>query len=607
MMKRLNFLLILPRIVTNSNEGYQLPLGILYISAILKKRGFKVSTLNLNHIEGSVKTVLRREMLKNSIDIVACGGLSIQYNDLYEIFKCAKAYDENIITIAGGVIVTAEPTIAMDALEHVDYGVIGEGEITICELASALEEAKRDVRQISGIIFKMQGDYTITEKRTEIDDIDQITWPDYAGFELDKYLELAPPVLTNLGEKRLVSILGSRSCPYQCTFCLNSLGGTKYRQRSVENIIEEVAYLKDNFNVKFVYLEDDLFCQDKDRLRSFCVKMKKLNLPWRASFRVNCIDEETVKMLKRGGCQLITVGLESADNRILKSMKKKITLQQIESALSTLYKEKLPFIANFIFGDIAETVETALSTINWWLNHPQYNINLAMIVPYPGSYIYKYARQNNIIKDPIKYLKESCPTVNISKLTSQEMSWLAQNLLELPFQRANDIDNIQIHHKNKLINRVTFSGNCSVCGHFNLWREIKPFIGLSILCKQCFEKYNIPFPDELQQIVVNNFKLLLKQYGNIAIWGITFYSLNLLKKHDLFRNESIFLIDNAAFKQMILIGQKTVNPPSILEKEIIKVVIVFYSRPTTMQSVSSQIRSLYPAVENVINICDLVH
>lgn len=94
-------------------------------------------------------------------------------------------------TIVGGGLVTAEPDVAMRALKYADYGVIGEGEITVCELADALEHgASPD--GVDGLIFKRDGQYVITAPREEIADIDSIPWPDYEGFELDKYLELPP-------------------------------------------------------------------------------------------------------------------------------------------------------------------------------------------------------------------------------------------------------------------------------------------------------------------------------------------------------------------------------------------------------------------------------
>src|SRR5208282_5689583 len=119
--------------------------------------------------------------------------------------------------------------------------------------------------------------------------------------------------------------------------------------------------------------------------------------------------QETVELLKEGNCAILGLGIESADNRILKSMKKHITIEQIEKALIILYDAKIPFSGNFIFGDLNETVETARNTLDWWEAHPQYNLNLWPVVAYPGSYLYQYACENNIIKDKIKFLKDGCP------------------------------------------------------------------------------------------------------------------------------------------------------------------------------------------------------
>ncbi len=600
-MNRLNFLIIIPRLVQNIGEGYQFPLGIAYISSSLKSENFNVSTLNLNHDEGTVFNLLKELITENKIDVVATGGISIQYNDIYEIFKVSKSINKNIITIAGGGIITAEPEIAMEALEYVDYGVIGEGEITICELGHALEK-KSNIFHVNGIIFGNNSDYITTIKREEIENIDKIPWPDYEGFGLDEYLELPPPDVNNLGEKRLAFLLGSRSCPYNCTFCFHS-SGKKYRQRSVESITSELRYLIEKFSIQFVFMADELFGHDKIRLKSFCEEMKKLKLPWRGSFRVDDIDEVTVKLLKHGNCKMIGLGLESADNKILRSMRKNITIQQTEKALELIYNENIPFTGNFIFGDIAETVQTASNTFDWWRQHPQYNINLWMLVTYPGSYLYRYARKNNLIKNPVNYLKEGCPAVNVSKLNDIEISWLVQNVLNLPFDRLNTIKSIKVLSKNRVTKRITFSGYCAKCDFENVWKDVKPFLSVSIICKKCSQKYTIPFPEELQRSIVKSIEIMLEKYNKIAMWGVTFHSILLFQKFLLFQDSSIVIIDNCSSKRMLNLKGKKIEAPSILEKEKIEAVVVFY--PNSLQVISSQIYSLEQDIIKIIDICSL--
>src|SRR3989344_2648696 len=137
--KKLNYLVVMPRHVQNIGDGYSFPLGIPYISSSMKFTGHKVFTLNLNHREGNVLDILKKEIEENKIDVIATGGQSFQYVPIKEVLKATKEINNRIITIVGGGIITSDPETAMEALEYVDYGVIGEGEITICELCNALE------------------------------------------------------------------------------------------------------------------------------------------------------------------------------------------------------------------------------------------------------------------------------------------------------------------------------------------------------------------------------------------------------------------------------------------------------------------------------------
>ncbi len=601
-MNKLNVLLVMPRLVNTIGEGYQFPLGIAYISASLKYSGFNVFTINLNHDSRSIPVILEEAIREHKINIVGSGGISIQYNSLYEIYKCVKYISPKVITIAGGGIITADPEVAMTALEFADIGVIGEGEITICNLIQALEN-HIDLSSVKGIIFARNKQYLITPPQQEIQNIDTIPYPDYDGFELDKYLDLPPPDVNNLMERRLVFFLGSRSCPYNCTFCFHSTG-KRYRKRSIESIKEEIDFLIEKYDIGFLFMADELFGKPKKRLKEFCEYIKQKNILWRGSFRVDDIDEETIVMLKNGNCGIIGLGLESADNRILKSMRKHITIEQIEKALKLIYDAKTPFSGNFIFGDINETIETAKNTLAWWEQHLEYNINLWPVIAYPGSYLYKYACENNIIKDKVQFLKEGCPAVNVSKLNDREMGWLAKKLLESPTKKAKNLIDIKITSINHHNGRISIAAKCARCGKMNNWGDIRLFLSVNLACSHCGQKHNTPFPVELQAKIASNIEKLLDDYQSIGIWGITMHTIGLYEEHDIFKSPNIIAIDNASLKQMINLQGKKVFNPNVLADQNIPLVISFY--PNSTQLISEQVRQMYPNVERIIDAFELL-
>ena len=601
-IKKLNFLIVMPRLVQVVGEGYQFSLGIAYISATLKVAEYNVYTLNLNHIEDAFGSI-KRAIHEHNIDAVLTGGISIQYNTIYELVKFTKTVKPDIINIVGGGLITAEPEVAFEALEFIDFGVIGEGEITICELAKALERGE-DCANINGIIYKEGDKFVRTLPRSAIKDIDTIPWPDYEGFELEHYLSLPPPDVNNLGEERLAMVLTSRSCPFSCTFCFHTVS-KEFRKRSIEAVIQELEYLREKYDIKFVFLSDELFGFQKSRLKEFCEYMEHTKLPWCGSFRVNDINEENIQYLKQGNCRRVGLGLESADNRILESMRKRITIEEIEHALKLLVDAEVPFSGNFIFGDIEETVETASNTLEWWEDHLEYNINLWPIVSYPGSHLYHYACEQGIIKDRIQYLKDGCPAVNVSRMNPDEMSWLVTNLLEKPFTVGKNIQNLNVIDIDPETKRVSFSGNCVRCNHLNTWHDRRLFISVNLVCEKCSQKHNTPLPSEIQHTIVRNVENLLEQHKTIAIWGVTFFSFVFFRDAPLFQKDPrIIAMDNSASKQMINLYGKQVYSPTILGEEEIPLVIVFY--PNSMQQISAQIEKHYPNVNQITDICELM-
>lgn len=160
---KLNYLVVMPLYRENPKEYYQMPLGIPYVSSAMKQAGLNISTLNLNHYENPYD-VLKERIQKGDIDVVLSGGLSPQYANIRAVFKHSRKQNYEIITICGGGIITADPAVAMQALEIVDYGVIGEGEITVVELCKVLQNGG-NLHNVKGIVYRENNRYLVTEHR----------------------------------------------------------------------------------------------------------------------------------------------------------------------------------------------------------------------------------------------------------------------------------------------------------------------------------------------------------------------------------------------------------------------------------------------------------
>ena len=601
MSRKLNYLLVMPRLVQNIEDGYSFTLGIAYISASMKKAGYNVTTINLNHHAGDVDEIIKREIEANKIDVLASGGLSYQYNTVKSVMQAAKRSKGGIITIAGGGIISGDPEPAMQALEYADYGVIGEGEVTIVELCKALELGE-DPAKVDGIIYKSGPAYKITKPRKELEDIDSLPWPDYQGFEIDKYLHSSPPGISGLNRKNTVFMLASRSCPYNCTFCFHTVG-RKYRQRSLDNFFAELDHLVSRYNIEFICLADELFARDIKRVREFCARIRKYNIKWWAQFRVDDITAELLAMLKDGRCEVMSFGLESADNRVLKSMRKGTTVQQIERTLKLVYDYGISIEGAFIFGDIEETAETANNTLKWWREHSEFRITLNLITVYPGSYLYKYACANNIIKDRVKFLRDGCPQINVSKMTDNELSELIKHFMDAPVSLTKRLTSARLKSIDHQTGRIGIDGACTLCKQENSWDNIKLFTMNFLSCKKCGQKYNVPFIDSLRLNIEKNIAGLLQKYGKVAVWGINYHTSDLFKNSIVLRDKNVYPVDISETKRKMDLFGKKIYAPEIVETEGIRAVVI--SVPVYFTQIKSQIEANHKGVTEVIDICSL--
>lgn len=602
----MNYLFVMPQLVKSETHSYMFPIGIAYVSASLKQAGRNVFTLNLNY-KSNLEQTIRDVILLHDVHVVCTSGLTSQYYSIKTILKTVKAINPEIITVVGGGIITSDPVPAMEALELADYGIIGEGELTICELACELETAERDIQAVKGIIYRDKGnDWVITQLREEIACLDEIPFPDYEGFEFGELLVKTPIDAYAFAEGSAAYVSFGRSCPYRCTFCFHP-SGTKYRKRSLSNAFQEVDWLVSHYGIKNIVITDELFARDFSYVEEFCQQIKQRELGFAVSLRVDNIDEALVKILKESGCLSINLGLESADNRVLKSMRKNITIAQIENALNILSKYHINLQGNFIFGDVEESLETARNTLAWWKAHPEYFIKLGFITVYPGSELYHIACKKGIIKDKVQYIKDGCPIINLTKMSDCEFRSLAQEIETL--SSATEEINTVFHDASITYigdGKVSFQAKCPSCGGICNWSGLDVFRPLSgVFCQTCSKHYYI-FPYQyLNEIIYHNLSML--RNNKIAIWPMLDAVENLYAiAPDLINSENIYIVDSSKYKQGTKFHEKQICSPDIIEQEAIE--IVFLSLTTiTANEIIEIIQAKFKNVSRIHYLGDLVN
>jgi anaerobic magnesium-protoporphyrin IX monomethyl ester cyclase len=426
----MKFLIMAPRFVNKTGDYYDFPVGLAYISAVLKRAGHEVHTLNLNHLPtDDVDAVVRETVRSNHFDAVCTGGLSAHYLRIKPLVEASRAASPESKIILGGGLISSEPELMVEAL-GIDIGVIGEGEETILELAQVLESGG-SLEGVRGIVYRNpDGRIIRTAERPNIKDLDALPFPDYDGFDVSTYLSYQRTndtiyYMNTFDRPRLLPVIASRSCPYCCTFCFHP-NGNKYRRRSLDGFIKEVEHLVERYDINLLAILDELFSVDHEHMVEFCERMKPFGLKWIAQLRVDQVDRDRLSMFKDAGLFYISYGIESASDSVLKSMKKKINMAQTKKALELTRELGIGIQGNFIFGDPAETPETATQTIDWWIQHSYYHLNMGALIPYPGSDVYNLCLQRDLIKDRLAFVESGCPSLNMTAMTQSDYSRVFQ-------------------------------------------------------------------------------------------------------------------------------------------------------------------------------------
>lgn len=493
-------IIVIKYIPFKEKSYYEFPLGLAYISACLKRAGYNVDVLNLNHYDENQSDLIKEKLCKGNYKYVLTGGLSAHYRQIKSIISDVKGSGIGATVIIGGGVVTSTPILMYNELSP-DYMVLGEGEETIVELINKLNNEVRDLGNIKGIGYRdSSGELVITPSRSPIMDLDSLPLPDLEGFEFEKYLDMQRPndnLYLYINDKpSFYPIISSRGCPYNCTFCYHPLG-QKYRSRSIDNFINEVKYVTEKYKVNNLAIFDELLSADRKRLFDICERFKNLprKINWMCQLRVDNIDYEMLKIMKDAGCFIISYGFESASDSILKSMKKNITISQIERAMDLTRKAGIGIQGYFIFGDPAETSETACETLDFWTKHKDYHITMGYIRPYPGSVLWKREITSNKLNSTSEQLNflDHCilNPPNLTKMNEREWFELQKNVQKALI--TNDHFGELIDSKKRSENNHSIVIRCPHCKEIITYNNFhQRILGVfKLACRNCNQAMNM--------------------------------------------------------------------------------------------------------------------
>ncbi|MCK4462869.1 MAG: radical SAM protein, partial [Candidatus Omnitrophica bacterium] len=306
------------------------------------------------------------------------------------IARSIKEKEADVKIVFGGVHPSVLTAVTLED-SAVDFVISGEGEIAMKELIDALE-GKRDLRSVDGLSFREDGKVHHNPIREFINNLDELGKPDWTPFPpISQYKPLPHWHL----KQPSLPMLTSRGCPFRCTFCCVNVSGGTYRARSAKFVVDEIEEAVNRFGVKQISFFDPAFPMNKKIAKDICEEIIKRELHrkivWMTESRIDCVDKELLSLMKESGCRRLAFGIESGNQKILDSIRKKITLEQVRETIKNVKEAGIEIIAYFIIGFPEDTINTVNETIEFAKELDTDYVKFNIAVPYPGTEMYDYA------------------------------------------------------------------------------------------------------------------------------------------------------------------------------------------------------------------------
>jgi anaerobic magnesium-protoporphyrin IX monomethyl ester cyclase len=372
------------------------PLGTIYAAAVMREAGYNVALFDTALIETPEKIIPVIEKEKPDYLVIYDDGFN------YLTKMCLTNMREAAFRMAEiakkkGITVIASSSDAVDHYEKyiahgVDFVMIGEGEITLKELISKLENGDTDIKNVDGLAFRENGEVLRTSSRQIVKELDSFPSPAWDLVDISSYKNIW---MENNGYFSL-NIATTRGCPFKCNWCAKPIYGNRYNSRSPQKVVEEIELLMNNYQVNYFWMCDDIFGLKPGWVQEFrdAVKEKGLKFKYKIQSRVDLLlQEDTIAALAESGADTVWVGAESGSQKILDAMDKGTKVEQIYKATKILKNNRIKPAFFLQFGYLGETKEDIDKTINMVLDLMPEEIGISVSYPLPGTKFYEKVKE----------------------------------------------------------------------------------------------------------------------------------------------------------------------------------------------------------------------
>lgn len=428
--------ILLLRPFVDSTIGISPPLSIMYLSAFLKSKGLDVKLMDNCVDKASIGTIssgsryidrLYSKIEEFGPDVIGMTLFTREITDMSILCRLIKSRFKSAYIVLGGPHPTVMPKKTLEEIPECDFAVQGEGEVVLYNLVKSIS-GKIPFEQVKGICFRdgNSGEIFQTESEDELTNLDGIPFPDrdslLNNYATNRYGSLIYGIPGDI-------IMTSRGCPHQCSFCFKVC--KRYRSRSPENVMEEIRWIYKNIAPKSIQVMDDSFTIEKDR----CLKIldyliaEKFRCDFKVRSRVDIINEELLKKMKKAGVNSIVYGFESGSQSMLNGFNKRTTIEQNIRACKLTKKAGIKCFGDMILFYPGESKQTLRETEEFIRAARPTGLQFHILSPLPGTKVYSDAKRSGSLISDWGVGKETpwVKTENFQNLN--EMERIARRLL----------------------------------------------------------------------------------------------------------------------------------------------------------------------------------
>lgn len=387
----MDVILINPPVSPNISAEFtstQYPVNLAYIATFLMKNGFKVKLIdftveNLQNFPGEI------EKFKPLIIGISCMTPTIL--NAHHLAGIVKQISPETVVIVGGAHPTAIPVKTLEEFPNFDIVVIGEGEITMLELVQRIKK-KVSISGIDGIAYRTKQGIKLEKPRSLISNLDSLPFPRRDLIDPSLYIKSHCKRGISRRFLKVSELIVSRGCPYHCIFCATHLSyRTTVRFRSADNVLEEIDECIEKYGTNHFSILDDTFTLNKDLVHQLCEGFRKRGVTWDCDTRVNHVSKNMLQEMANSNCVKVSFGVESGSPKILKLIKKGITIKQVKDAFKWARGAGIKYVeGTFMIGSHPdETREDLKMTMSLIKEINPDIIMIAIGTPYPGTELYE--------------------------------------------------------------------------------------------------------------------------------------------------------------------------------------------------------------------------